>query len=76
MKSKYLKIIAIVLIGIGAILTSQMLYDIYQMELITPSEFSITVIGAIISVSWYFPFFIIGFILLRKSKKKKINIKK
>ena len=62
-------IIAIVLIGIGAILTSQMLYDIYQMELITPSEFSITVIGAIISVSWYFPFFIIGFILLRKSKK-------
>lgn len=72
MERKYLKIIIFTLIIIGGILTLQMLITSYGMALAHPpttqEQLAIAIIGAFISISWYFPFFIIAFWLSRKIK--------
>lgn len=74
MKPKNLRIIAFALIGIGGYLTSNSLAKYYQWYLADPiisqEQLAISIIGAIITTSWYFPFFIVSFILLRKAKRK------
>ena len=60
MKSKYLRIIAIVLIGVGAYFTLNQINISYQMESNgLTDDLAIVIIGAIFIIAWYFPFFII-----------------
>jgi len=78
MKLKYLRIIILILIGIGIFLTIKTIYTSYLMHLVDPpisqEEIAIAIIGVIISIAWYLPFFIIAYWLYRVSKKMKIKL--
>lgn len=74
MKSKYLRIIAIVLICVGAYFTLNQINISYQMQLNgLTDDLAIVVIGAVLSIAWYFPFFIIAYWLYRKQKSPKVK---
>ncbi len=68
MQKKYLQIIIIVLIFIGVHLTIDKIFTTYQTHLSEPDDFFIALIGVVISIVWYFPFFIIAYWLYRKQK--------
>ncbi len=72
MKSKYLRIIVIVLICVGAYFTLNQINISYQMESNgLTDDIAIVIIGSILSITWYFPFFIIAYWLYRKQKTNK-----
>jgi len=74
MQQKYLRIIILILVGIGLYFTINVIYTSYLMHSIDPStsqeQLAIAIIGVILSVAWHFPFFIIAFWLYRKQKHK------
>ncbi|MBA4718181.1 MAG: hypothetical protein HRO68_03410 [Nitrosopumilus sp.] len=73
MQQKYLQIIILILVGIGLSFTINAIYTSYLMHSIDPltsqEQIAIAIIGVIISIAWYFPFFIIAYWLYRKYKK-------
>jgi len=68
MQKKHLQIIIIVLAFVGMHLTIDRLFTLYQTHLSEPDDLLIALIGVIISIAWYFPFFIIAYWLYRKQK--------
>ncbi len=75
MQQKYLRIIILMLVGVGISFTINAIYTSYLMHSIDPpisqEQISIAIIGLILSIAWHSPFFIIAYLLYRKYKKTK-----
>ena len=67
---KQLRIISVIMLGIGISLVLSYFYGRFQYDAIVDHEsFTISLIGATLSLSWYSPFFIGSYWLYRKSIK-------